>query len=48
MPKPHWDKKTISTYVTQKQKEIWEQNAITECKCLADFIRDGVDSIIKL
>ncbi len=46
MPKPQWDKKTISTYVTEEQKEVWEKNAIIECKRLADFIRDRVESTI--
>ncbi len=46
MPKPPWDKKTISTYITQEQKEVWEKNAIKECKRLADFIRDRVQSTI--
>ena len=46
MPKPQWDKKAISTYVTQEQKDIWEKTAITECKRYADFIRDKVESTI--
>jgi hypothetical protein len=46
MPKPQWDKKTISTYLTQEQKEIWEKTAKTERKALADFIRDRVESTI--
>jgi hypothetical protein len=46
MPKPQWDKKTISTYVTKEQKEIWEKTAKAERKAIADFIRDRVESTI--
>jgi hypothetical protein len=46
MPKPNWDKKTISTYITQQQKEVWEKTAISECKRLADFVRDRVESTL--
>jgi hypothetical protein len=46
MPKPNWDKKTISTYITQQQKEVWEKTAISECKQVADFVRDRVESTI--
>ncbi len=46
MPNPKWNKKTISTYISQEQKKVWEDNAIRECKGLADFIRDRVDSTI--
>src|SRR5659263_96410 len=46
MPKPNWDKKTISTYITQEQKEVWEKTAISECKRLADFVRDRVESTL--
>jgi len=28
MPKPQWDKKTISTYITQQQKEVWEKGKV--------------------
>jgi len=44
MPKPQWDKKTISTYITQQQKEVWEKTAFSECKQLADFVRDRVET----
>jgi|GEM_PF-2297522 len=46
MPNPKWDKKTISTYISLEQKKVWEENAIRECKGLADFIRDRVNSTI--
>jgi hypothetical protein len=46
MPKPHWDKKTISTYVIPQRKEVWEKTAKAERKALADFIRDRVESTI--
>ena len=46
MPKPNWDKKTISTYITQEQKEVWEKAATSECKRLADFVRDRVESTL--
>lgn len=46
MPKPNWDKKTISTYITEKQKEVWKSAARAERKAIADFIRDRVDSTI--
>lgn len=46
MPDPKWNKKTISTYISQEQKKVWEYNAIRECKGLADFIRDRVDITI--
>jgi hypothetical protein len=46
MPKPNWDKKTISTYITQQQKDEWEKAAFSECKRLADFVRDRVESTL--
>ncbi|MFZ3382886.1 MAG: hypothetical protein WA144_03060 [Candidatus Methanoperedens sp.] len=46
MPNPKWNKKTICTYIAQEQKKVWEENAIRECKGLADFIRNRVDSTI--
>ena len=46
MPNPKWNKKTISTYVSEEQKKVWENNAIRECKGLAEFLRDRVDSTI--
>lgn len=46
MPKPNWDKKTISTYITQQQKDEWEKAAFSECKHLADFVRDRVESTL--
>ncbi len=46
MPKPHWDKKTISTYITKEQKELWEKTAKAERKPIADFIRERVQSTI--
>jgi len=46
MPNPKWDKKTICTYISHEQKKVWEDNAIRECKGLADFIRNRVDSTI--
>ncbi len=46
MPKHNWDKKTISTYITQQQKEVWENTAISECKRVADFVRDRVESTL--
>ncbi len=46
MPSSKWDKKTICTYISQEQKKVWEENAIRECKGLADFIRNRVDSTI--
>jgi len=46
MPNPKWEKKTICTYISQEQKKVWEDNAIRECKGLADFIRNRVDSTI--
>ncbi len=46
MPNPKWNKKTICTYISQEQKKVWEDNAIRECKGLADFIRNRVDSTI--
>ncbi len=46
MPKLHWDKKTISTYITKEQKELWEKTAKSERKPIADFIRDRVQSTI--
>ena len=46
MPNPKWNKKTISTYVSEEQKKVWENNAIRECKGLAEFLLDRVDSTI--
>jgi hypothetical protein len=46
MPKPNWNKKTISTYITEQQKEVWKTAAKAERKAIADFIRDRVDSTI--
>jgi hypothetical protein len=46
LPKPNWDKKTISTYITQQQKEEWEKAAFSECKRIADFVRDRVESTL--
>ncbi len=46
MPNPKWNKKTISTYVSEEQKKVWEDNAIRECKGLAEFLRDRVESTI--
>lgn len=46
MPNPKWNKKTISTYISAEQKKVWADNAIWECKGLAEFLRDRVDSTI--
>jgi hypothetical protein len=46
MPKPQWDKKTISTYIKKEQKELWQRIAKSERKPIADFIRDRVQSTI--
>jgi hypothetical protein len=46
MPKPEWNKKTISTYISEEQKKVWEKCAIAECKGLAFFVRDRVESTI--
>ncbi len=46
MPKPHWNKKTISVYVPPEQKEVWGKTAEAERKAVAKFIRDRVESTI--